>query len=373
MSRPFLQFDWVLFFAVFLLVGVSLLLLSSLSPVGGTSYFFKQAIFSVFGICVMFFVAFLDYRHIERASTLLYFTTLGILTILLLFGSAVHGTAGWLSLGIFQVQPVEFAKVVLILFLSGFIRKKTTELGEWTRIIASLFLSVVMIVLVLKQPDLGSSLVLVAIWIGMIVVAGLRFSHVLTLSILGSFLVIATWFLLAPYQKDRINTFLYPERDPKGSGYNVMQSMVAVGAGGIFGKGLGHGSQSQLAFLPERHTDFIYAVVAEELGLVGAWLVLVLYGVILYRIRRIAEFASDNAGYLLSVGAFILFVTHIAINVGMNIGVLPVTGLPAPFLSYGGSSLLAFCVIIGLLQSVYRHRRDLVDGGISLERNLLDR
>lgn len=371
MPKRLFQFDWILFAAMLLLLGVSLLSLYSLSSGGGTNYFLKQLVFAIIGVGIMFLVAFLDYRHIERASTPLYFGTLFILGTLLLVGSTVRGTSGWLSFGIFQVQPVEFAKVVLILFLSSFIRKKTTELGEWARIIASLFLSAVMIFLVLRQPDLGSSLVLMSLWIGMIIVSGLRWSQVATLSILAGILVFGAWFMLAPYQKDRINTFLHPERDPKGSGYNVLQSMVAVGSGGVFGKGVGHGSQSQLSFLPEKHTDFIYAVVTEELGLVGAWFVLALYGVILYRIRRIADLASDNAGYLLSVGALILFLTHILINVGMNIGVLPVTGLPAPFLSYGGSSLLAFSVVIGLLQSVYRHKREIADGRISLDRNLL--
>jgi rod shape determining protein RodA len=371
MPKRLFQFDWVLLAATLLLLGVSLLSLYSLSSSGGTDYFLKQLVFAVIGIGTMFFIAFLDYRHIERASTPLYFGMLFILGVLLVVGSTIRGTSGWLSFGVFQIQPVEFAKVVLILFLSSFIRKKTTELGEWTRIIASLFLSAVMIFLVLKQPDLGSSLVLMAIWMGMIVVAGLRWSHVITLAALGGVLVLSAWFLLAPYQKDRINTFLHPELDPKGSGYNVLQSMVAVGSGGVFGKGVGHGSQSQLSFLPEKHTDFIYAVVTEELGLVGAWLVLVLYGVILYRIRRIADLASDNAGYLLAVGSLIFFFTHILINVGMNIGILPVTGLPAPLLSYGGSSLLAFCVILGLLQSVYRHKRDGIDGRISLEKSLL--
>lgn len=371
MARRLFQFDWVLLSATLLLLGVSLLSLYSLSSGGGTNYFLKQSLFASLGLGVMFFVSFLDYRHIERASTPLYFSMLFVLSALLVIGSTVRGTSGWLSFGIFQIQPVEFAKVVLILFLSSFIRKKTTELGEWTRIIASLFLSAVMIFLVLRQPDLGSSLVLMAIWIGMIVVAGLRWSHVITLGVLGSILIVSAWFLLAPYQKDRINTFLHPELDPKGSGYNVLQSMVAVGSGGVFGKGVGHGSQSQLSFLPEKHTDFIYAVVTEELGLVGAWFVLILYGVILYRIRRIADLASDNAGYLLSVGALIFFLTHITINIGMNIGILPVTGLPAPLLSYGGSSLLAFCVMLGLLQSVYRHKRDELDGRLSLDRNLL--
>lgn len=372
MLRTFFKFDWLLVAMTLLLLGVSLLALYSLSAAGGTDYFFKQAVFAVIGLSGMVFAATLDYRHIEKYSTALYFITLVLLLLVLLFGTTVRGTAGWLSFGVFQVQPVEIAKVTLIIFLASFISKKKSELGEWTRVIASLILSAAMIFFVLKQPDLGSSLVLAAIWSGMILASGLRAKHLVVLFLLATALVSSGWFALEDYQKDRINTFLHPELDPRGSGYNVLQAIVAVGSGGLTGKGIGHGSQSQLNFLPEKHTDFIFAVVAEELGLLGASFVLSLYAVFLYRVRCVGDRASDNFGYLLAVGLFVMLFTQIVVNIGMNIGVLPVTGLPAPLLSYGGSSLLATLFSIGLLLSVYQRKKGSEDPRISLERSVLD-
>ncbi len=372
MLRTFFKLDWVIISVAALLLLVSLLALYSLSAAGGVNYFLKQLLFSLLGFSVMFFMASLDYRYVQKYSTTLYFLTITALSLVLLFGTTVHGTAGWLSLGIFQIQPVEIAKVTLIIFLASFISKKNSEFGEWTRVIASLILSAVLIFLVLRQPDLGSSLVLAAIWIGMILASGLRFKHLFVLTMLGTSLVLGSWFLLADYQKARIETFIHPESDPQGSGYNVLQAMVAVGSGGLSGKGLGYGSQSQLSFLPEKHTDFIFAVVAEELGLAGALFVISLYAVLLYRIRRIGTLASDNFGYLLSLGVMIMVFVQIMINVGMNVGLLPVTGLPAPFLSYGGSSLLSMCASLGLLLSVYRRKKGAEDMHISLEKSLLD-
>ncbi len=356
-----------------LLLGVGLLALYSLSSTGeGVNYFLRQSLFASVGLGLMLFAASLDYRHIARYSTTLYFTTMALLLIVLLFGTTVRGTAGWLSFGAFQVQPVEFAKVTLIIFLASFISKKKSELGEWTRVIASLVLSAALIFLVLKQPDLGSSLVLAAIWGGMILASGLRFKHFLVLFALGSALVSASWFTLADYQKARIDTFLHPEADPRGSGYNVLQAMVAVGSGGLTGKGVGHGSQSQLNFLPEKHTDFIFAVITEELGLIGALLVIGLYLALLYRVREIGRKASDNFGYLVAVGTLVMFFVQIMINIGMNVGILPVTGLPAPLLSYGGSSLLSVCLSLGLLQSVYRRKKGTQELLVSLERSSID-
>jgi rod shape determining protein RodA len=372
MFRFFIKFDWTIFFAALVVLGVGLLALYSLSVGGETDYFFKQLIFSGVSIVAMMFVATLDYRHVARYSTVLYFGTLSVLVLVLIFGRTVNGTAGWLSFGVFQVQPVEIAKLTLILFLASFITKKKSELGEWTRVIASLVLSAGIILLVLKQPDLGSSLVLAAIWIGMILASGLRWKHFLVLFFLGAVLSAGSWLTLEDYQKDRIDTFLHPEHDPKGSGYNVLQAMVAVGSGSLTGKGVGHGSQSQLNFLPEKHTDFIFAVVAEELGLVGAWLVIGAYAVLLYRIKRIGDTASDNFGYLIAVGVFIMMSVQIAINVGMNIGLVPVTGLPAPFLSYGGSSLLSVFLGLGLLLSVYQRKKGTEDMRISLTRSTID-
>jgi len=370
--RLFSKFDFSLIAITSLLVAVSLLVLYSLSITSGADYFLKQCLFATAGFFVLVFVAFFDYRYIQRYSTLLYFGTMAVLLGVLVFGTTVRGTAGWISFGIFQVQPVEFSKITLIIFLASFISKKKSELGEWARVIASLILSALLIFLVLKQPDLGSSIVLMSIWIGMILSSGLRWKHLLVLSILGSTLIAGSWFMLADYQKDRINNFIHPESDPRGSGYNVLQAIVAVGSGGLFGKGIGHGSQSQLNFLPEKHTDFIYAVISEELGLVGALFVLILYLALLYRIKRIGEMASDNFGYLISVGILIMFFVQIVINIGMNIGLLPVTGIPAPLLSYGGSSLMTTLLSIGLLLNIYEKRREDTDMHISLETSVLD-
>lgn len=372
MLRTLLKFDFMLIAVTVLLLGVSLLVLSSLSVTGGVDYFLKQLTFAVLGLGIMFFAAFLDYRHIEKQSTALYFITIIVLSGVLLFGTTVRGTAGWLSFGVFQVQPVEVAKVTLIIFLASFISKKKSELGEWTRVIASLVLTAVLIFLVLRQPDLGSSLVLAAIWGGMMLASGLRAKHLITLFLLGAVLASGSWFVLADYQKERINTFIHPESDPRGSGYNVLQAIVAVGSGGISGKGIGHGSQSQLNFLPEKHTDFIFAVIAEELGLTGAFFVIGLYLVLLYRIKRIGDTASDNFGYLVAVGVLVMFFAHIVINIGMNIGLLPVTGLPAPLLSYGGSSLFSMLFSLGLLLSVYQKKKGNDDLRISLEKTSFD-
>ncbi len=369
----FFRTDVILVSTALLLTSIGLLALYSFSEtVAGNIYFGKQLVVGVLGVCLMFFVGSLDYRHFARMSTPLYFLSIVVLSLVLFFGTEIRGTVGWLAIGGFQIQPVEFAKLVLVIFLASFISKKRSELGEWTRLIASLFLSILLIVLVLQQPDLGSSLVLAFIWLSMILVSGIRWKHFLVLGAIGLFLIVASWFFLADYQKARLQTFLNPELDPRGSGYNVLQSMVAVGSGGLSGKGIGHGSQSQLNFLPEKHTDFIFAVISEELGLIGGGMIIFLYGLFLYRIARIAEMARDNTGYLIAVGILALFFIHILINLGMNMGFLPVTGLPAPFLSYGGSALLSFFLALGLLLSVYRYREERPDLIVSLEQESLN-
>ncbi len=372
MARTIFKLDLVLICVTVLLLSVGLLSLYSLSSSGGVNYFLKQSIFAVLGLGAMFFAASTDYRHLQKYSTALYFATASVLLGVLLFGTTVNGTAGWLSFGIFQVQPVEVAKVTLIIFLASFISKKNSELGEWTRVIASLVLTVLLVFLVLKQPDLGSALVLTAIWGGMILASGLRLKHLIVLGICGALLISASWFALAPYQKARIEVFLHPESDPQGTGYNVLQAMVAVGSGGISGKGLGYGSQSQLSFLPEKHTDFIFAVVSEELGLVGALFVISLYAVLLYRIRRIGALASDNFGYLIALGVMVMIFVQVLVNVGMNVGLLPVTGIPAPLLSYGGSSFLSVCFSLGLLLSIYLRKPGETDLRLSLEKSFLE-
>ena len=235
------------------------------------------------------------------------------------------------------------------------------ELEETGRLIASLVLSGAMILLVLKQPDFGSAMVLVGIWLATTFVSGISRKKIFIMILTGVVIAFAGWFVLAPYQKDRVLSLIHPETiDPRGAGYNVIQAMIAVGSGGLTGKGIGHGSQSQLNFLPEKHTDFIFASIAEELGLFGDLLVIGLYLLMFYRMRIIALNAPDNFSYLVVVGIMSMFFVQIFENIGMNIGVMPVTGIPLPFLSYGGSSLIMVLSSIGILNNIYSHQESVV-------------
>lgn len=349
-----------------------MLSLYSISPDAESGgYAFRQLMYFGIGILGFFLFASFDYRHIQKYSTPLYFVMLVLLFGVLLVGRTVNGTEGWINLGIARFQPVEAAKPILIIFLASFISKKKTELGELVRLWVSFLLSFVLILLVLKQPDLGSALVLTGIWVGMIFISGIRLKYFMGMVIIGIFIVASGWFLLAPYQKDRILTVIDPQLDPKGSGYNVIQSMVAVGSGGVAGKGIGHGSQSQLNFLPEKHTDFIFSVIAEELGLVGSFLVISLYGIILYRLSRIAQASQDNFSYLVTVGIMIMLFIQVAVNIGMNIGLLPVTGIPLPLLSYGGSSLVSVLLSLGLVMGIFVRKRGTSVLSVSLDRSML--
>lgn len=360
MIGKFFKADWVLLGSVLLLLGIGLSVLYSISnsEVGNLSIsvFWRQLVFSGISIVLMFFFAFNNYHYLRSYSTAIYFSTIAMLVAVLIFGTTVRGTSGWIGFGAFRIQPVEISKIALVVFLASFISQKRMELGEAGRIIASLVLTSLMIFLVIKQPDFGSSMVLLSIWVGMTLVSGVSkklVAFILSIAIMLSFV---GWFQMAQYQKDRLLSFIDPLSDPMGSGYNVRQSIVAIGSGGIIGKGIGHGSQSQLNFLPEKHTDFIFASIGEELGFVGAGLVIILFATVFYRIRKIAQVAADNFGYLLAVGFLFMFFIQSFINIGMNMGVVPVTGIPLPFLSYGGSSLISVFVAVGILTNIYSKR-----------------
>lgn len=276
---------------------------------------------------------------------------------MLIFGSTIRGTSGWLQFFGFQFQPVEFSKIVLIIFLASFISQKRSELGDFVRLFASFVLTSILVFLVLRQPDLGSALVLAGIWflwwlfLGYGVNTFFCWGHSLQLSY-------RSVGFLGTISKGSDLDLSASDQDRQGSGYNVFQALVAVGSGGIGGKGLGHGSQSQFQFLPERHTDFIYAVVSEELGFIGAALVLFLFGVLLFRVVRAALLARDNFGFLLGMGIASMIFIQTAVNIGMNIGVLPVTGIPLPLLSYGGSSLLSIFIGMAIVQNIVSRRRE---------------
>lgn len=356
----------MLVLSALLLLGVSFAVLYSISMADpsietGLSIFWRQVIFAIIGIAVMLFFSFMNYQTLKTKSTPIFFLTLLILILVLIFGRTIRGTVGWIGIGTFHIQPVEIAKLSLIIFLASFISQKKMEIGETGRLIASLILCGVMILLVIKQPDFGSAMVLIVIWFGMTIVSGISAKKIAVIVLSGIIIAAIGWFQLQTYQKDRIlNLIKVGTVDPQGSGYNVIQSMVAVGSGGMIGKGIGHGSQSQLNFLPEKHTDFIFASIAEELGFLGSIFVIGIYLIIFYRMKAIAHSASDNFGYLVTTGIMIMFFVQVLENIGMNIGIMPVTGIPLPLLSYGGSSLITVLAAIGILNSINSKRETII-------------
>lgn len=345
--------------AVAFLIAISLLALYSVSfgsSAPDFTNFKKQLISVIIGFLMLMFFSYYDYRALNMHSTKLYFFSLLLLVLVIVFGTTVRGTTGWIGFGSFRIQPVEVTKIIMIIFLASFLSKKKTQLSIMVRIITSVILVFVPVFLILKQPDFGSAMIIVGSWAVMLSVSGISKKNLFILCLIGVMAATSSWFFLRPYQKERIENFVNPYNDPKGSGYNVIQSMVAVGSGGILGKGLGHGSQSQLNFLPEKHTDFIFAVVTEELGLLGAAIVFALFGVLFYRLKEIARLSNDNFGYLLAIGIISMLFLQMLVNIGMNIGIMPVAGVPLPFMSYGGSSLVMTLLSIGIIQSIYSHR-----------------
>jgi rod shape determining protein RodA len=362
--KNFLKLDLVLGAAIALLLGVGILALYSISFSGNvlvTDHFYRQLEAAVVGIFLMLIFSFFDYRVLSAYSTKLYFAMLVILSLVLAFGTTVRGTTGWIGFANLHIQPVEATKIIMIIFLASFFSKKKTKLSENAKIAVSIILVFIPVFLILRQPDFGSAAVTAGIWGGMLLVSEISKKNICILFLAISVLLGGSYFFMKDYQKERLQNFINPANDPLGSGYNVAQSMVAVGSGGIFGKGLGHGPQSQLNFLPEKHTDFIFASIAEELGLVGALFVIFLFGVLLYRMKKTAHLARDNFGFLVVVGVIIMFFLQILINIGMNMGINPVAGVPLPLLSYGGSSLVTILISLGLVQSVYLRRIKALD------------
>lgn len=342
--KNLLAIDWVLALAVILLAAIGLTALFSISTTDNQlnlDHFYRQLISLTIGLFLMFYLSRFDYRALGLHSTKLYLLSLALLVIVIIFGIAARGTVGWIGFGNWRVQPVEIVKLIVVIFLSSYLSRKRNELSVFSKTAASVVLISIPVLLILKQPDFGSAFIIVTVWLGMLLIAGLDKKNLVLIIIFIIMTSVIVPFFLEDYQKDRIANFMNPYHDPQGSGYNVLQSMIAVGSGGFWGKGLGHGSQSQLNFLPEKHTDFIFAVIAEEMGFFGSAIVLLLFGIIFYRLKEIARLARDNFGYLLVVGISLVLFFQLMINIGMNIGLAPVAGVPLPLLSYGGSSLIS--------------------------------
>lgn len=358
------RLDWKSVGAVLFLLISGLITIYSFSlgiEEGETNLFRKQLIFLGIGSALFLFFSFYDYRTWRNYSNFLYFSSVLLLFAVLFLGTKIRGTSGWFELGFFNLQPVELVKVFTIIFLASyFARVGHMKIGLKEFMVSFLIISLP-VFLTLKQPDLGSASVLLVIWLSMAFLAGVNKKYLIALVLMAALTLFLGWgVFLEDYQKERVQTFLNPERDPLGSGYNVIQSMIAIGSGGITGKGVGSGSQSQLNFLPERHTDFVFASVNEGFGMVGSFLTIGFFWILFYRLVYIIKQARDRFGQLLVGGVLAMFSYQVIVNIGMNIGIVPVTGISLPFLSYGGSFLIATMISFGICQNIWSKRRKMV-------------
>ncbi|PIR74277.1 MAG: rod shape-determining protein RodA [Candidatus Magasanikbacteria bacterium CG10_big_fil_rev_8_21_14_0_10_47_10] len=358
----FAGYDWMLTIVLFILSLFGLAAIYSVDLSRGTEllYFPTQAV--AIGIGFIFFLVSSHIHKVryESASRIIYIVGLLLLTLVLFFGVTIRGTTGWFRFFGFSFQPAEFAKASLILMLGWWISRQGRRFDAWEFVVSSGLATGLYVGLILLQPDLGSSLVLVGIWFGLVLMAGTKKRYIVMTVLAAVVIAVVGWFFLfEQYQKERVLTFLNPELDPLGSGYNVTQSIIAIGSGQFFGRGLGFGSQSQLHFLPEAQTDFIVSVIGEELGFVGLFSLLVLYLILLLRLLRLAKMAKDDFSAYTIMGVLLFLFVQIMVNIGGATGVLPVTGVPLPFVSYGGSSLIMGYSVLGMVQSLGRssHKR----------------
>ncbi len=353
-----LQVDWYLFVPAFLL---SLAGLVTMNSFAGDNYFFmRQSMWILVAVVVFFAASSFDWRFLRRTWVLvpLYAIFLALLGLVLLVGETSHGAQSWFRVGSLAFQPSDPAKVILILMLAKYFSRRHIEIKNVRHILVSGFYAFLFFFLVFLQPDFGSAMVLFAIWFGLVLVSGISKKHLAFVGLSAVIVVAGLWlFVFAPYQKARIINFIHPLADVRGSGYNAYQSTIAVGSGQIFGKGVGQGSQSKLQYLPEYETDFIFAAFAEEWGFVGTIILLSLALILLFRLVTNAEQAPTNFEAFFSLGIAILFAVHIGVHAGMNMGVMPVTGITFPFMSYGGSHLLTEWLTLGILSSITRYSK----------------
>lgn len=358
--NSFLRADRILTVGIALLFCFGATILYSLSlgqTEAGLSIVLKQVLFFIAGFAAYVFFMTVDYRLWQPVYPWLYLLCLTLLISLFTpFGEVIRGVRSWLDFGFFIWQPVEIIKVLMILSLAGYFSKQGRHLRTWKPLIVSGVAVAILILLTMAQPDLGSAMILFLLWLGLVLVLGLSRWQIALMTIGFVLLAIFGWFfMLKDYQRDRLLTFLDPGRDPLVSGYNLTQSIIAIGSGQWIGRGVGFGTQSQLRFLPESQADFIFAVVGEELGFVGVLLLLGLYALLAWRLAHIAMSTRSDFGQILAVGVLIAVLGQALVHIAMNMGLLPVTGLSLPFMSSGGSYLLSVMVMMGLAQSVAVH------------------
>lgn len=359
--RLLASIHWPLLGVIALLFGIGVLNLYSASGFrmgDGVSlqlYYQKQCIWGLVGLGCMLVLTLVDYRYLKHAAWPLALAALTLLLLVPVMGKTVYGAKRWLDFGFFSFQPSELAKFSTLLLGATLLSRESTKLG-WLELLFVLAVSVPPVALVVVQPDLGSGLNILLLLAGLILYRGLAGRVFKVLLVLLPPLVPCAWFFLKPYQKLRILTLFNPERDPLGSGYHIIQSQIAIGSGQMWGKGFLEGTQSQLRFLPEKHTDFALAVFAEEWGFVGGVVLVALFCIFLYLIFTTARDAKDRFGSFLAAGVFFYFFWQILINMGMVLGIMPVVGIPLPFISYGGSATIVNFCLIGIVLNVSMRR-----------------
>jgi len=358
--RVWRRFDGVLFILMLIIIGIGILMINSVYRTPGTdpesawsdNLVLRQLLFAGIGLAMYLVMAAIDYRFLVENARWVFLLTLVMLLVTALIADPTFGTAAWLDVGIFGIQPSELSKVLVIIVLGRVLAQPQARLETLGPLAQSVLVVALPCALVYLQSDLGMVLLLAITWVGMVFISGVRWRHLLGLGALGAAALPVVWFRLEDYMRDRVFDFVNPGQDPSGSSYNIIQALISIGSGGWWGKGYMQGSQSQLRFLRVRHTDFIFSVLCEEFGFVGALVLILLFVALLMRLVRIADHASDEAGRLIVAGIAVVLFAQVFINMAVNANLLPVTGLPLPMVSYGGSSLVTTMMALGLAQSV---------------------
>jgi rod shape determining protein RodA len=358
--RLFIHFDWTLLGIILIIASVGILNLygtTAHGEVSGTPAYLKQIFWLLIGLVLMITIAFIEYRFYSDFAYILYTISLVLLLAVLGYGIITSGAQRWVKIGPISFQPSEFVKLSLILALAKFFHRPPNREGYSLRNLSFPFLLLLLpMVLILKQPDLGTAIILFLVFFSVLLFVKIRWASLLALFLVGSSILPLVWRFLKDYQKRRIITFFNPDLDPLGAGYHLIQSKIAVGSGGIIGKGFMKGTQCKLGFLPEQQTDFIFSVLGEEWGLIGSLIVVLLYLTLILWGLRIAVQSKDRFGALVSFGVVAMLFWHAFINIGMVLGLMPVVGIPLPLLSYGGSFLVSTLIGIGLLLNVSMRR-----------------
>ena len=352
------KIDWLLVVFLLPILGAGLFTMQSFS--GDANYLERQVAWILVSFAAFFFLSLFDFRFLKRTDILvgLFLFFCAVLAALFVVGHVSKGAQSWFRLGAVSFQPSDFVKLIVVLMLAKYFSRRHVEIAHIKHILISGLYALVPFVLVFLQPDFGSAIIIFCVWLLMIFASGISKKHLLLVFLSGAIVFSGLWFFVfRDYQKARIVNFMNPYADVRGSGYNAYQSTIAVGSGEIFGKGVGYGTQSHLRFLPEYETDFIFAAFAEEWGFVGAILLLILYCLVIWRILVSANLGATNFEILYGLGVAFLFISHIVINIGMNIGLLPVTGITLPFMSYGGSHLRMEFSALGILMGMRRYSR----------------